>query len=312
MKEQAESIPEHPENRFSDKFSVIRHPDYGFFHLDPLPPEEEISQFYESRYYDLVRKGNRAPELRRIMEGGETASKELQWLKEGLYTDILAVLNRISSGHQLLEVGCGTGDFLSFAYANGFSVIGTEPSTEAARLATSRDLDVRNLTLEKFIEREPAQKFDVVVMINVLEHVPDPVRTVQQCKLVLTQGGILCIRVPNDFTELQSAAKEKIGGKPWWIAVPDHINYFNFASLREMLSRLGFRTVYEQGDFPMELFLLMGDNYVGNPDIGKSCHARRVQFDLSISTDLRRKLYSALASVGVGRDCLIFAQKTTS
>jgi SAM-dependent methyltransferase len=284
-------------------------PAYGFYHLDPIPPDSDISDFYESRYYDLVRKGNRAPELRRIMEGGDPASREVRWLRDGLYTDIIAILQQVTDGRKLFEVGCGTGDFLSFAVENGFNVVGTEPSKEAAQRAVSRNLNVRNLSLEKFAAQCGDDKYDVIVLINVLEHVPNAIGTLQECKRLLTPNGIICIRVPNDFSELQAAAKEKLRSDPWWIAVPDHINYFNFASLRNVFDRLGFDTVYAQGDFPMELFLLMGENYIGSPEIGSSCHSRRVQFDLGVPGELRRKLYSALASAGVGRDCLVFGKR---
>jgi len=148
-------------------------------------------------------------------------------------------------------------------------------------------------------------------MINVLEHVRDPVRTLQTCQQILKSDGILCIRVPNAFSELQAAAKEKLGIVPWWIAVPDHTNYFDFASLRHFLGRLGFETIHEQADFPMEMFLLMGENYVGNPEVGSGCHARRMQFEMSIPPELRRKIYTALASAGVGRTCLVFGKRNS-
>ena len=98
----------------------------------------------------------------------------------------------------------------------------------------SKGLTVYNMTLDKFAAHSGAEKFDVVVMINVLEHVPDAVRTLRECRQLLVSGGILCVRVPNDFSEIQAAAQEKIGAAPWWMAVPDHINYFNFASLRQL------------------------------------------------------------------------------
>ncbi len=285
---------------------------YGFRRLDPIPPETEVSEFYESRYYDLVRKGNRAPEIRRLMEGGDVAAKELQWLRGALYTDIVSVLGGVASGRRLLEVGCGTGDFVAFSREHGFKSVGTEPSFEAAQRAEAQGLTVHNMTLEKFAAHSGARDFDVVVMLNVLEHVPDPVRTLQECKQLLVPGGILCVRVPNDFTEMQAAAKEKIGADPWWIAVPDHINYFSFASLRKTFDLVGFDTVYAQGDFPMEMFLLMGDNYIGNSEIGGRCHGRRVQFDLGLPPELRRKIYSALGSADVGRDCLVFGKRRSS
>jgi 2-polyprenyl-3-methyl-5-hydroxy-6-metoxy-1,4-benzoquinol methylase len=307
---QTRNYPDNPTQ--SAGFRVIEDPTYGFRRLEPIPPEAEVSEFYESRYYDLLRKGNRAPEIARLMEGGDVAAKELQWLRGGLYTDILSVLEGAAPGRRLLEVGCGTGDFVAFSQEHGFRSVGTEPSFEAAQRATSQGLTVHNMTLEKFVAHSGIAKFDVVVMINVLEHVPDPVRTLQECKQVLIPGGILCVRVPNDFTEMQAAAREKTGGDPWWVAVPDHINYFNFASLKQTLDRIGFDTVYAQGDFPMEMFLLMGENYVGNPEIGGQCHARRVQFDLGLQPELRRKIYSALGKADVGRACLVFGKRRPS
>jgi len=306
-----DGIQNYPDNpTHSAKFRVVEDATYGFRRLDPVPPEAEVSEFYESRYYDLLRKGNRAPELRRLMEGGESGANELRWLLEGLYTDIVEVLGEIAPGRRLLEVGCGTGEFVAFSQEHGFSSVGTEPAVEAAERAMAKGLTVHKMKLDKFVAEFPAEQFDVVVMLNVLEHVPDAVRTLRQCERFLVPGGILCIRVPNDFTEIQTAAREKIGADPWWIAVPDHINYFNFASLRQTLGQLGFETVYAQGDFPMEMFLLMGENYVGNPEVGGRCHARRVQFDLGLQPQLRRKIYAALAAAGVGRDCLVFGKRT--
>jgi len=301
------TYPDNPTQ--SAGFKVVEDPIHGFQRLDPVPPETVVSEFYESRYYDLLRKGNRAPELRRLLEGGDAAAKELQWLREGLYTDIVDVLGKVAPGRRLLEVGCGTGDFLRFSQERGFSSVGTEPALEPAQRAMAKGLTVHSMTLDDFVARNQDAKFDVVVMINVREHVPDAVKTLQECRQVLVPGGVVCIRVPNDFSEIQSAAREKISASPWWIAVPDHINYFNFASLRQTLDQLGFDTVYSQGDFPMEMFLLMGENYIGNPEVGGRCHARRVQFDLGLQPELRRKIYSALGSVGVGRDCLVFGKK---
>jgi SAM-dependent methyltransferase len=122
----------------SEGFRVIEDAAYGFRRLDPIPPEAELSEFYESRYYDLLRKGNRSPDIRRLMEGGDPAAKELRWLREGVYTDIVKVLNDAAPGRSLLEVGCGIGNFLSFAQEHGFSVVGTEPSHEAAQHAASK------------------------------------------------------------------------------------------------------------------------------------------------------------------------------
>ena len=60
----------------------------------------------------------------------------------------------------------------------------------------------------------------------------------------------------------------------------------------------------------MELFLLMGDDYTaGDPTVGKACHARRKRFELALPPVLRQALYEALAGVGIGRNCVLFARR---
>jgi hypothetical protein len=124
----------------------------------------------------------------------------------------------------------------------------------------------------------------------------------------LNPGGLICIRVPNDFTEIQLSAQKHLNKKEWWIAVPDHINYFDFQSLHHLLEAAGFEVFYSQGDFPMELFLYMGEDYIGLPDVGKRCHQKRVNFDMTVPGELRRRMYQALAAIGVGRNCLVFGR----
>ncbi|HEX5398545.1 MAG TPA: class I SAM-dependent methyltransferase [Verrucomicrobiae bacterium] len=297
-------------------YNIIQEANFGYRHLDPIPGAEELGRFYQSRYYDLLRKGGRAPDLQRLLEGGPSGMQERQWLREGLYTDITMILAKHSPGNRLLEVGCGVGEFLALAGEKGFDVVGTEPSAEAARLAVNRNLRVHSTTLQQFIEENHREGkmdgFDAVVLLHVLEHVPDPVETVLQCKSLLNSTGILCVQVPNDFTPFQRAAEKQINKHEWWVAVPDHINYFNFESLRGLLEGLGFDVVHCQGDFPMEIFLLMGDDYVGNPEVGERCHARRVRFDLALTPDLRQTIYGALAKTGIGRSCLMFARNTSA
>jgi 2-polyprenyl-3-methyl-5-hydroxy-6-metoxy-1,4-benzoquinol methylase len=295
-------------------YNLVQDSTYGYRRLDPIPSSEELAVFYESQYYNELRKGGRAPELRRLMEGGPEGERERQWLRDGLYTDILELMQSNTPGKRMLEVGCGPGEFLAFARERDYQVVGIEPSIEAAAHAQTNGLMVHATTLEEFSRQAPSgenDKFDVVVMLNVLEHVPDPVATVQRCRSQLNPRGVLCIRVPNDFTEIQQAAKTQLGKPEWWIAIPDHINYFNFESLCRLLNGTGFEIAHAQGDFPMEMFLLMGDDYVGVPDVGSRCHERRVRFDLGLMPCLRRRIYCALAGVGVGRDCLVFGKLRT-
>jgi len=294
------------------KHRVIEDPIHGYRRLDPLPEATDIAQFYESQYYHLIKQGNRAPEIRRLMESGPSTEREKSWLSTTLYGDIHAILTEEIGlkPAAFLDVGCGMGDLIDFLRKQGWKVSGLELSREAAKLAQDKGLDVYNTNLGRLAEEQPHLKnaFQAVTFINVLEHVLDPALLLKQVRTVLAPNGIVAIRVPNDFSELQKHAQTALGKDPWWVAIPDHVNYFDFKSLRHFLDKQGFETVYQGGDFPMELFLLMGEDYAGNPDVGGKVHEKRRRFELAVSGSFRRNLYRQLAEIGVGRDCFIFAK----
>ncbi|KAF0146431.1 MAG: type 12 methyltransferase [Nitrospirae bacterium] len=290
------------------EYKIVQDPVCGYKKLDPIPSEDEIRDFYQKEYYDLIQKGGRFPESRRLMGGGQVADRELEWLHATLYADILAILNDEQCGKKIFDVGCGTGELIHYLSENGFKASGIEPSANAVKIARSRGLEVHDMPLEEFVSsRQPKGDdfFDVVLLMNVLEHLRKPSELIDQIKALLVPGGLVFIRVPNDFSELQLAAQKRLNISPWWVTVPDHIFYFNFDSLFAFLKRVGFEIVYSQGDFPMEIFLLMGKDYINNPEVGHTCHQERISFEMSVSGELRRRIYQSLGAQGIGRTCLV-------
>ena len=99
----------------------------------------------------------------------------------------------------------------------------------------------------------------------------------------------------------------------WWLAPPHHLNYFDFESLEGALTRLGLKLAERTTSFPMEAFLMMGDNYVGDATLGRACHNKRKNFDLAFEksglTHLRREFYRSLAKLGIGREAVVIAVK---
>jgi SAM-dependent methyltransferase len=288
---------------------VVVDPTYGYRRLDPLPSGSEFERFYQSEYYDLIRKGGRAPDLRRLLAGGEEAERERAWLRETLYADIGAALRAHRSGQRVLDVGCGQGELLAWLAQQGFEPHGIEPADEAAALARERGLDARTGTVEDLLDESPPPSFDAVLLLLVLEHVPDAAGLLRGLHRLLEPGGFAYLRVPNDFNPLQEAAREKLGKKPWWVAIPDHVNYFDVESLCKLLGRVGFEPLDVQADFPMELFLLMGLDYVDDPEVGATCHAYRVEAELSMPAEVRRQLFRSFAEAGIGRTTRVLARK---
>jgi 2-polyprenyl-3-methyl-5-hydroxy-6-metoxy-1,4-benzoquinol methylase len=282
---------------------------YGYRILNPKPSISEINQFYGKNYYQLIRKGKRAPEIRRMLKGGKEARRERSWLETTLFSDLEFLLKEHLIKGKVLDVGCGTGDLVKYLSKEGFKAEGLEPSKDAVAYGRSQGILIHHANLESYHSSNRKEEFGAVFLMNVLEHVLNPIKTVEWAGDLLKKGGLLIVRVPNDFSEFQLAAKNHLKKKEWWVVAPDHINYFNFASLNSVFTRNGFEVVYSQGDFPMEMFLLMGDDYLKDPKVGNDCHQRRISFELGLPAELRRKIYQSNASIGMGRTCLIAGVK---
>lgn len=290
---------------------VVREGRGGWYRLDPVPGADELEDFYESRYYDLIRRGGRAPELRKLTAGGDAARRDLEWLRGSMYRDLVDSLVEVHGAcSRVLDVGAGTGQFVEFLRAEGLDAEGIEPAREASESARAAGIPIHTSTLAGWSE-DPNHSgaYDAVVALNVLEHVPDPVAVVRGVRKLLAVGGVAVIRVPNDFSELQEAAQRATGLEPWWICAPDHVNYFTFASLCAFLASEGLPVEHQFTDFPVELFLLMGDVYVGNVAAGAAMHERRVRMELALPPAVRRRLYTALAAAGFGRNAVAFGRR---
>ena len=149
-------------------------------------------------------------------------------------------------------------------------------------------------------------------MGEVLEHIPDPASLLRLVHQQMNDNGIVCIIVPNDFNPFQIVLRDHLKFSPWWVAPPYHINYFNFDSLSNLVERCGFKVIHKEATFPIDMFLLMGDNYVDNDALGRTCHSRRVSFEKALSQsglgDIMSKLYSGFAQQGIGREVVLFAK----
>jgi len=288
------------------RYSVVVDPVHGYRRLDPIPTTSEIEAFYENEYYELVQRELRAPDVARSLRGDREADEQRDWMANTLYADFRDLLREHGTGNRVLEVGCGTGDLMMNLREGGFEVTGVEIAATAAEHARQRGLDVHHGSFEDYAASlADGRSFGAVVFMNVLEQLRDPVHAIKLANHVLRPGGIVLIRSGNEFNPLQLAAQQLRDAEPWWVSMPDQINYFSFESLSKLLATCGFSTAYAQSDFPMELFLLMGDDYVGTPEVGRACHRRRVAFENNLPTNTRRALYRAFAEAGIGRCTLM-------
>ncbi len=275
----------------------------GFRHALPLPEPLQLEQAYREQYY--------AEEKPTFLSH---AGEDQAWA-ELAQNDRLEIFEHIlaPSRRSLLDIGSGPGFFLRTAKARGWQVMGIEPSRQAAAHARSLGVAVT----EGFFNAESAPGlgcFDVVHLNNVLEHVPDPGGILTLAHERLNSGGVICVNVPNDFSAFQLAGRGAVGASEWWVAPPHHLNYFDFDSMSLLLTRLGFTVIERTTSFPMEAFLMMGENYTNDPQLGRACHNKRKRFDLALEAaglrETRRAFYRALAQAGIGREAVVIAVKS--
>ncbi len=286
------------------KYEVDIDEQFGHRALNPVPSIDELNEFYARQYYESMKGTN--GQMERFINHGDECIEELAWLQKTEYNDAYLIFKEYFNEANFLDIGCGTGEIIEFMNNKGFKTVGIEPSEIAYNKMKEKKIEAYNCDLYKFYEIT-TKKFDIINMTNVMEHMPNPVETLRICKNLLKDKGIIRIKVPNDFNELQLNVVEKLKVPKYWVSIPDHVSYFDFKSLEKLLVHEGFRIINKTVDFPMELFLLMGENYVNDNAIGRSCHEKRKKLELNLSDTLRRKMYSAFAEVGVGRNIIIYA-----
>lgn len=136
---------------------------------------------------------------------------------------------------KLLDVGANAGMFVKEANNFGFDAKGIEASSEAVNYARNHGIPVSRFKVEDY---EPSEKFDVVTVFHVLEHVKDPVLVLNKLKKWLNNSGYLAIEVPNLESHLA-----KRHGPSWKFIALEHIFYFSEKSLLKLLKDHGFEII---------------------------------------------------------------------
>ncbi len=198
----------------------------GVEFMHPQPSDATLASIYSESYFlgsEDERAGSRVAELKRA-----TAA---------LYVDAI-VRHMKTVQPRLLEIGCGSGDFLMEAQSRGFEVEGLEYSEHATEVANERlgRRAVRTGSLET--ARLPANTYNVVVAFDVIEHVRNPKHTLECMHSALDRGGVVAIVTPS----LDSWSR-RVLGRYWMEYKTEHLVYFDRQSLRRLLEETGFTEI---------------------------------------------------------------------
>ncbi len=207
-----------------NQFAFVRCGACDHVYLNPRPLSRDLPAIYPSNYYAYAESGGGlvAP-VRRFWEGG----------KVRLYRQLVG-----DGARRILDVGCGNGRFLSILREYGppeWELEGVDFDEAAAKQCEARGFRAYVSRVEDFESEGGA--FDAIVMLQLIEHVDDPVAICERVFSLLRPGGCFIVETPN----LAGLDYRAFRGR-WWghYHFPRHWNLFSTASLHRMLTERGF------------------------------------------------------------------------
>ena len=153
----------------------------------------------------------------------------------------LSIIKPYLINSKLLDVGCGTGTFLRYCQQSGVETFGVEPSRAARAQAKTNGIPVTDS-----INSMPPDKYDVITLWHVLEHIYDLHTTLTTLRDHLTDGGTIFIAIPNWQSYDAKYYKEQWAGYD----VPRHVWHFGKESMTTLLEKSGYKL---RGIIPMNL-----------------------------------------------------------
>lgn len=203
-----------------EKFELVKDTKYGFLVTTPLPDISELAKYYETEEYI-----SHTDTKRNLFE------KVYHTIREYTIKKKVVLINSEQEKGSLLDIGCGTGDFLSAAKKNGWKVTGIEPN-ESARTKANSKTDNTVFDISK-LDSLAKDSFDVITLWHVLEHLPNLEEQVQVLKKLLKPNGSIIIAVPNHNSYDANYYNE------FWAAwdVPRHLWHFSQTSIKNLFGK---------------------------------------------------------------------------
>jgi 2-polyprenyl-3-methyl-5-hydroxy-6-metoxy-1,4-benzoquinol methylase len=150
----------------------------------------------------------------------------------------------VGNRHRVLELGCSTGYISRLLKQNGCSVIGVEVDLKAARLAANICDQVLVSDLDKSIWTEQIEeRFDVVLMGDVLEHLVDPEEVLRSVRRLLLPSGVIVVSLPN-IVHWSQRVNSLIGSfdyEPTGLLDRTHLHFYNLRGARTLIEDAGYR-----------------------------------------------------------------------
>lgn len=238
---------EKPIKRYEKRgFHIVECADCKMVYTNPRLKQEKINELYDANYFQGHGFDKSVNYVADVSEHGKGPDNFT--LNDWDLASIRSMLKTPGPKPRLLEIGCGTGVFLDKARKHGFEVEGLELSSYAAEYVRNMGIPVQTESIEN--ADYPEGTWDVIVMREVIEHLPHPLESLRTVHRWLKKGGVLFMATGN-----YDCPERKVKGKDWFYFMPEgHLYYFSNRTMTNYLKKVGFEQVKvtNQGDMLME------------------------------------------------------------
>jgi SAM-dependent methyltransferase len=212
---------------FDDYLKLYRCKSCGFVSQYPGPGSYNVVTDYKDKYsLDFLKAG-----------------QEFMYpMRRVVLQDIVNRITKYQAVGNILDVGCGDGHFLYLSSKKGFSCYGVEGSEKLSKYASSKS---GAKVIQGLYNKEmfPENSFDVISLIQVLEHIPTPINALETAKYHLRPNGILVIEIPSiyapNFIAYRLTRIKKFVKPPSGV-IFSHFGYYNPKSLFALTQKCGF------------------------------------------------------------------------
>jgi 2-polyprenyl-3-methyl-5-hydroxy-6-metoxy-1,4-benzoquinol methylase len=210
-----------------EEFQLLHNTELDMLETCPQPEGDKLSYYYKSEDYI-----SHTDTKRNLLEFVYHSARQIALKRK------LKLINSFNSDTKnLLDIGCGTGDFLEAALKANWDITGIEPNESARTIANSK---TKNSVFEtEYLEQLKPNSFDVITLWHVLEHLPNLDMHASVFKSLLKPNGTLVIAVPN--FKSYDAEHYKI----FWAAydVPRHLWHFSRIAIEELFKTKSLKLV---------------------------------------------------------------------
>lgn len=199
---------------YNDSFTLQICENCSFVTIHPMPSDKTLQRYYDQNYWHA--------------EG-----KENDFITDTLYklrmmNIVTAIQNQAQPDAKILDWGCGDGAFIRLLRAHGYRCFGIDAYREELNSPYIRNATIDNTGF-------PEAHFDVITCLHVLEHVDNPLNSIEKALQLLKTGGLMIVEVPN----IDSLGFRIFKSRWQPLELPTHLNHFTLHTLQLIFQTVG-------------------------------------------------------------------------